>query len=128
MISELLEVFCDTAEKNCSLKYPISLKELEAEGGIYAEAGEGMAESKTYTKAATVQIPILILIRDTNQQTCISNLETLCNYFSKLKTYPKAKKFKWLDSDIGKYVSKIGRDADGTYHYSCIINCKIYKC
>ena len=41
MLTELLELIADTAEKNCSLGTEISLEELPADGGIYAELGEG---------------------------------------------------------------------------------------
>lgn len=36
------------------------------------------------------------------------------------------KTFAWLNTEIAKEPSKIGRDEDGVYHYSCILNCKIY--
>lgn len=39
MLTELLELIADTAEKNCSLDAEISLEELPAGGGIYARTG-----------------------------------------------------------------------------------------
>ena len=50
MLTELLELIVDTAEKNCSLDAEISLEELPADGGIYAELGEGFTESTSYNK------------------------------------------------------------------------------
>lgn len=126
MIQELMETFCTVAEANCKLDYNISLKELKAEGGIYAEAGKGFTETKTYGKNVTVKIPILILMRESNQTKCISNLEAICSYFERLKKYPTANSFKLLDAEVTESVNKIARDADGTYHYSCIITCLLY--
>ena len=50
MLTELLELVADTAEKNCSLDTEISLEELPKDGGIYAELGEGFTESVSYNK------------------------------------------------------------------------------
>ena len=45
MLTELLELIADTAEKNCNLGTEISLEELPKDGGIYAELGEGFTET-----------------------------------------------------------------------------------
>ena len=63
MLTELLELVATTAEKNCSLDAEISLEELQAEGGIYAELGEGFTESTSYNKKAVKTIPVLFLCR-----------------------------------------------------------------
>ena len=49
MLTELLELVADTAEKNCGLDTEISLEELPKDGGIYAELGEGFTESVSYS-------------------------------------------------------------------------------
>ena len=59
MLTELLELIADTAEKNCSLGTEISLEELPADGGIYAELGEGFTESVSYNKQEVKMIPVL---------------------------------------------------------------------
>ena len=59
MLTELLELVSDTAEKNCSLDTEISLEELPKDGGIYAELGEGFTESVSYNKQEVKMIPVL---------------------------------------------------------------------
>ena len=119
MLTELLELVADTAEKNCSLGTEISLEELPKDGGIYAELGEGFTESVSYNKQEVKTIPVLFLCRHADQKRCLEHLQGL-------KKYPQGKTFSWLDTTVAKEPSKIGRDEDGVYHYSCILNCKIY--
>lgn len=126
MLKEFMDVLVETAEQYCSLNSSISLKELPAEGGIYAEPGEGYGEARYYDKAEIRVIPVLFLCRNSDQRKCLENLENICQYFSRLRDYPQGKGFSWLDSEIAKFPSKVGRDEDGVYHYSCILNCKLY--
>lgn len=50
MLTELLEVITATVEGHCKLDTGITLEELPAEGGIYAELGDGFEESTSYNK------------------------------------------------------------------------------
>ena len=125
-IQEFLNILAETAERECGLSSSISLKELPAAGGIYAEAGEGFAESRYYSKKEVRMVPVLFLCRDADQERCLGQLEAISLYFSRLKRYPQGESFFWLDTATAKTPSKIGRDEDGTYHYSCILNCKLY--
>ena len=124
--SEFLNLMAKTAEENCNLGCEISLKELPKEGGVYVELGEGFVTTQYYDKRTIRTLPVLFLCRNADQQTCLDQLGAICNYFQGLKEYPKGQLFRWLDTTIAKDVNKIGRDEDGTYHYSCILNSEIY--
>lgn len=123
---EFLQLLAETAEQNCGLDGPISLEELSAGNSLYAELGDGFTEGTYYDKSTVKTVPVLFLCRNTDQRRCLRQLESICDYFQRLKTYPRGKTFSWLDTAIAKQASKIGRDEDGTYHYSCILNCKIF--
>lgn len=123
---EFLELLTRTAEENCNLDSQISLDELSAGNSLYAELGEGFTETTYYNKSTVKTIPVLFLCRNVSQQRCIEQLSDICNYFQRLKQYPQGKSFAWLNTVIAKEPSKIGRDEDGTWHYSCILNNKIY--
>lgn len=125
-VSEFMNVIAETAEKACSLSAPISLEELPAAGGLYAEAGEGFVQESFFDKTEVKMIPVLFLGRDADQRRCLGQLESICNYFQRLRKYPSGETFTWLNAEISKYPSKIGRDEDGVYHYSAILNCKLY--
>ena len=125
-LSELLELIAKTAEDNCSLDTPISLKELPAEGGLYAELGEGFGNTTYYDKSAEKTIPVLFLCRHADQKRGLEELCEISDHLQRLKKYPQASTCAWLDTEIAKEPSKIGRDADGVYHFSCILNCKIF--
>ena len=125
-LTEFLELMLETAEQNCDLDNPISTKELPAVGGIYAELGSGSTEMTYYDKSTVKTVPVLFLCRAADQQRCLEQLSSICEYFQRLKKYPQGSCFAWLDSEIAKEPSKIGRDEDGVWHYSCILNNKIY--
>lgn len=123
---EFLELFCKTVEENCRLTDEISLKELKAEGGIYAEVGEAFADTQYFDKTTVLTVPILIMCRNKNQKEAMEQLSVICNYIQRLKKYPNGESFGWIDAKIAKQPNKIGRDEDGAYHFSCILNCRIY--
>lgn len=123
---ELLQLFIRTAEENCALDGRISPKELSPGNSLYAELGEGFVDTVYYDKSLIETVPVLILCRNRDQGRCLGQLEDICRYFQRLKKYPRGKAFSWLDTSVAKAPSRIGRDEDGTYHYSCILNCRIH--
>lgn len=124
--TDFLELLCKTIEDNVSLTHSISLKEIKAEGGIYAELGEGFADSQYFDKSTILTMPVLFMCRDSDQKQGLEQLIKICNYLQRLKEYPSGNSFGWIDAAIAKQPSKIGRDEDGVYHFSCMINCRIY--
>lgn len=124
--TELLELIAKTAEENCELDTEISLKELPAAGGLYAELGDGFLDTAYYDKSTVKVIPVLFLCRHRDQKRGLEELVVISSYFQRLKKYPQGETFAWLDTEIAKEPNKIGRDEDGVYHFSCILNCKIY--
>ncbi len=120
------ELLVKTAMEHCELDSGISLEELPAEGGLYAELGEGFVQTQYYDKTEVKIVPVLFLCRNADQRRCLEQLSAICNYFQRLQKYPRGESFSWLDAEVAKEPSKIGRDGDGMYHYSCILNCKIY--
>lgn len=124
--SEFLDLVCATAEKNCSLDAKISVKELHPDGGLYAELGEGFGDGQYYSKNAAERIvPVLFLCRNVSQERCLDQLADICNYISNLKEYPNGKLVSWLNAVTAKEPNKVGRDEDGKYYYSAIVNCQV---
>lgn len=124
-ITEFLDLICSTVERKCGLSYSISLKELPKDGGLYAEVGEGFTNALYYDKSTIVTVPVMFLCRDANQLKGVEQLSSICNYLRKLKVYPQGKTFNWIDTTVVKEPNKIARDEDGTYHFSCILNCRL---
>ena len=125
-LTELLNLIVRTAEENCDLDTNISLKELPAAGGLYAELGEGLGRGLYYDKSTVKSIPVLFLCRHKDQERGMEELCSICNYFQRLKRYPQGETFAWLDAEVSREPNKIGRDEDGVYHFSCILDCTIY--
>lgn len=124
--TELLELVTKTAESICNLDTEISLNELSEKNSIYAEFGTGYTETVYYDKTAIRVIPILFLCRNADQKRCAEQLCDICNHLQVLKNFPDGETVTWLDTTVAKEPSKVGRDEDGMYHYSCILNIKCY--
>lgn len=124
--AEFMKVLVETAVQNCNLDSHISLKELSAKNSLYAELGTGFTNDTYYDKSTVKTFPVLFLCRNADQERCLGQLAQICNHFQRLKEYPSGETFHWLDTVVAKEPSKIGRDEDGVYHYSCILNCKLF--
>lgn len=125
-LEEFLSIMAETAEKNCALDSKISLEELPADGGLYAELGDGFITTQYFNRAELKTVPVLFLCRNVDQRRCLEQLESICSYFTRLQEYPQGSGFVWKNAETAKCPNKIGRDEDGLYHYSCILNCKIF--
>lgn len=121
---ELLELIANEIEKSCSLS--LSLDELPPDGGLYAEWSAGYVESLYYNKKAIRIIPLLILTKSIDQKKCLNDLCKICNYLHSLKQYPQGKSVAWKDATTATEPNKVGRQEDGQYIYSCIINIECY--
>ncbi len=124
--TEFMEALVADAEEHCNLDSGISLNELSDKNSLYAELGEPFVQTTYYDKSTVRTIPVLFLCRNKKQMRCMEQLESICDYFQRQKQHPQGQTFRWLDTEIAKGVSKIGRDEDGTYHYSCILNVKLF--
>lgn len=125
-LTEFLNLMTQTVEENCDLETKISLKELLPTGGLYAETGEGFVSELYFNKSTVKTIPVLFLCRNKDQERGLEQLCEICNYLQRLKQYPQGETFAWLDTEVAKEPNKIGRDEDGVYHFSCILNNKLY--
>lgn len=124
--TELLELLCKTVEENCNLDTRICPQELPADGGLYAEVGEGFTNSTYYNKSTEKTFPVLLLCRHKEQRRGMEQLCNICNYLQRLREYPQGGTFAWLDTSIAKEPNKIGRDEDGAYYFSCVLNCRVF--
>lgn len=124
--SEFLDLICKTAEDNCNLDTKISIKELPAEGGLYAELGEETGNGPNYDKSAALRtLPVLFLCRNVEQIRCIDQLSAIGSYLQGLKNYPQGELISWKNA-VAKGPRRIGRDEDGKYYYSLLVNCLVY--
>ena len=123
-LSELLDQLADTIKGGCGIE--VSLRELPASGGIYAELSAGYPDAQYYDKTTIRIIPVLFLAKYRSQKECMDSLSAICAYLHKLHQFPQGETFAWLDATTATEPNKIGRQEDGRYIYSCIINCKIF--
>ena len=123
-LTELLDKLADTIKDGCGIE--ISLQELPASGGVYAELSAGYPDAQYYDNTAVRIIPVLFLAKYKSQKECMDSLSNICAYLRKLHPYPQGNTFAWLDARAATEPNKIGRQEDGRYIYSCIINCKIF--
>ena len=108
------------------LEIAVSLDGLPADGGICAELAAGYNDGLYYDKSAVRILPVLFMSKNKKQQTCVNDLSRICNYFQSLKVYPLAESFSWLDAVTATEPNKTGKQEDGQFIYSAIMNMKIY--
>lgn len=124
--TEFMEQLVKLIQENCSLDSGISLKELSNKNSLYAELGEGFTNVTYFDKSTVRTFPVLFLCRNADQRRCLEQLAAICNYLQRLRNYPPGESYRWLDAETAKEPSRIGRGEDGAYHYSCIVNCKLF--
>lgn len=122
--AELLNLIVETVQDE--LEITVSLDGLPANGGIGAELTAGYGDGLYYDKSAIRILPVLFMSKGKDQQSCVNDLARICNYFQARKAYPAAESFSWLDAVTATEPNKTGRQEDGQYIYSAIINMKIY--
>lgn len=121
---ELLSLIIETAQS--ILGITVNLDGLPADGGICAELAAGYNDGLYYDKSAIRILPVLFMSKNKDQQACVNDLSRICNYFQSLKVYPLAESFSWLDAVTATEPNKTGKQEDGQYIYSAIMNMKIY--
>lgn len=120
-MDEILRLVLQTVEENCNLT--IRTDELPESDGIYAELAEGKLERLYSDKTAIWIVPIRFFCNHSDQDTCIQNLQRICNYLHRLEAYPHSS---WMDSTILIQPYRIGKQENGQYQYSCMIHNKFY--
>ena len=123
---EFADLMLSHIEKNVELDDKVSLEELLKTGGIYAEFGTGRIVTQYFDKKADRIIPVLFMCKNSEQMLCMEYLSRICNYLTTLKQYPQGENFRWSNAVTVSEPHKTGRDADGQYLYSCMVECRIY--
>lgn len=123
---DIINLIVDTLEKNAALSGKISLEELPSDGGLYAELGPGYNESLYYDKSAIRLIPVVFLAKSIDQAWCVQQLTQIGVCLQDLRQYPKAEGCNWMDAVFSTGPSKVGRQEDGQFIYTCTVNTKFY--
>lgn len=121
---ELMDLISKTVKEAYGIH--VSLDGTPKRGGVSAELGAGYSDALYYDKSAIRIIPVLFLSKDPDQRLALSRLSQICNYFQRLKVYPEAESFSWLDAVTATEPNKVGIQEDRQYIYSAIINMTIF--
>lgn len=121
---ELMNLVQKVIQEDCEIT--VCMSGTPNNGGISMELSSGYNDSLYYSKEAIKVIPILFLSKDKDQQKCATKLCRICNYLQSLKQYPQSDGFSWLDAVTATEPNLVGRQEDGQWIYSAIINAKIY--
>ncbi len=121
---ELMELTKKAVEENCGIR--ICLDGTPNDGGVSAEVGAGYIDSQYYTKEAIRVLQVLFLSKGSDQVECLDQLGRICNMFQAMRQYPPAESFTWLDAVTATEPNLVGRQEDGQWIYSAVVNMKIY--
>lgn len=123
---DILNLIVDTLESGGGLGGKISLEELPANGGLYAELGPGYNEALYYSKSSIRLIPVIFQAKSMDQAWCVQQLDQIGESLQRRREYPQAEGCLWLDAVIASGPSKVGRQEDGQYIYTATVNTKFY--
>lgn len=121
---ELVALVRRVVKEKCAID--VCLDGTPKHGGVSAELGAGYADSLYYSKKAIRIIPLLFLSKGKDQAECLNRLCKICNGIQCLKQYPQAEGFSWLDAATATEPNMVGRQEDGQWIYSAVMNMKIY--
>lgn len=122
--TELMDLIRKVALEACGID--LNLDSTPAKGGMSAELAPGYTDSLYYDKRSIRTIPVLFLSKGKDHEKCVDQLCRLCNHLHGLKSYPQSKGFVWIDAVTATEPNKIGRQEDGQWLYSAIVNMRIY--
>lgn len=122
--TDFLDLVVDTVEQGCGL-FGISTDAL-VDGGIYAWLDPGSNSAVYYNRSAIRLWPVSFMAKHIDQRTCIDQLTNICDYLQRLKQYPQRVGYAWLDATVSSYPTRVVRQEDGQYIYSCTINMQVY--
>lgn len=123
-IRELADLIKAQAEILTSEK--VMLDEVPAACGIYMELQAGHPIGIYYNQHATRSIPVLFIAKSKEQEWCIDRLSYICQGLQVMQEYPAGEAMAWLDATVATEPNKIGRQEDGQYLYSCVVNITCY--
>lgn len=121
---ELMNLVRKTINDGCGIY--VHLDGTPKHGGVSAELGAGYTDVLYYSKKAIRILPILFLSKGKDQVDCLDRLSQSCNYLQSLNRYPEAEGFAWLDAVTATEPNLVGRQEDGQWIYSAVMNMKIY--
>ena len=121
---ELMDLVRRAVKEKCDIE--VCLDGTPKHGGVSAELGAGYAEELYYSKKAIRIIPVLFLSKGKDQAECLNQLCRICNCLQPMKQYPQAEACAWLDAVTATEPNLVGRQEDGQWIYSAIMNMKIY--
>lgn len=121
---ELMELIRREAAAGCGIE--VCLDGTPADGGVSAELAPGYTDALYYDKSAIRTVPVLLIGKDKDQAGCADRLCRICNHLQRLKQYPQADGFTWLDATTATEPNKVGRQEDGQWIYSAIVNTRIH--
>ena len=123
---EMINVVLDAIETNLTLFDIIRINGLPTDGGISCEISPGYNKDIYLNKKSSKVIPLLFLCKNLNQITALNTLCMIGNYLQGLKEYPNGATFDWLNAEVSSEPSLVGKQDDGKYIYSCIVDITIY--
>lgn len=123
---EMINKVLDTIEGNLTLFDTVHIDGLPKNRGISCEIAPGYNKDIYLNKQASKIIPLLFLCKNNNQITALDTLFKIGNYLQRLKVYPNGMSFEWMNAEVSSEPSLIGKQDDGQYIYSCIVDITIY--
>lgn len=121
-MNELLDLIIATIEDNVSLTGTIDVGQLKQAEGISVEIGPYGTDQTFLNKSKTANLALLFLRKSKDQQICLSELDAIGEYLSKLKVYPSTASIQWVNAEVTTEASYVDKEENGAYIYSMVVS------
>lgn len=105
----------------------IDVGQLPQKGGISVEIAPSPTDRTFLTKSRTGSLDLLIMRKSRDQALCISELDSIGEYLSKLKVYPSTANIQWVNSEVTTDVNMVSKEENGPYIYAMVISNSIFR-
>lgn len=122
-MNELLELIIATIAAGVpSLTEEIQIGQVKQSQGLSVEIVPYSTNTTFMNKGKTADMPLLFLRKSKDQQICLSELDAIGEYLSKLKVYPSTTSIQWVNAEVTTDASYVDKEENGAYIYSMVIS------
>ena len=103
-----------------------TIGQLSCDGGCSAQIAPSRTDTIFLDRSSLQVLSILVFGKGKDQQLVLNNLFSICNTLSKLTAYPTDTGWKVTSIEVATPPSPVGKQEDGQWIFSCILDVHFY--
>lgn len=98
----------------------------DGERDVSIQLAPSTALHEFFDRDKVINVSVLILAKSQNQSQAVSDIDTIINHFSTLRSYPRVNQnINWLTSTVTTYTNFVDKTDNKYYLYSAVLENKI---